>query len=130
MPPMQGRAYKRGDADRRARERDPPRDRAPAPAADAAESAKVTADNFTRAETDAHFAKIVGQAGGTGRFFHRREVEAVDKQIQTLSSRQTTVRPSGCSTRSTPPRNQAASLPIARESEQSSNHGNDPSRLR
>jgi len=41
----------------------------------------VTADNFTRAETDTYFANIVKQAGGTGRFFHRREIEPVDKQI-------------------------------------------------
>jgi hypothetical protein len=49
----------------------------------------VTADNFTRAESDAYFANIVKQAGGTGRFFHRREIEPVDKQIVIRANRDT-----------------------------------------
>jgi hypothetical protein len=34
----------------------------------------VTADNFVRAESDMYFASMVKQAGGIGRFFHRREL--------------------------------------------------------
>src|SRR5690349_11845090 len=49
----------------------------------------VTADNFTRAETDTYFANIVKQAGGTGRFFHRREIEPIDKQIVIRGNRDT-----------------------------------------
>src|SRR5689334_9991059 len=57
-----------------------------------AQSAKpvpVTADNFTRAETDTYFANIVAQAGGTGKFFHRRELEPVDNQIVIRANRDT-----------------------------------------
>jgi hypothetical protein len=43
-----------------------------------ASTVPVTADNFTRAESDAYFANIVKQAGGPGKFFHRREIEPVD----------------------------------------------------
>jgi hypothetical protein len=49
----------------------------------------VTADNFTRAESDAYFASIVKQAGGLGRFFHRRQVEPVDNQIVIRANRDT-----------------------------------------
>src|ERR1051326_5361149 len=49
----------------------------------------VTADNFTRAETDTYFANIVHQAGGTGKFFHRRDIEPVDKQIVIRGNRDT-----------------------------------------
>src|ERR1051326_3374371 len=49
----------------------------------------VTADNFTRAETDTYFANIVSQAGGTGKFFHRRDIEPVDKQIVIRGNRDT-----------------------------------------
>jgi len=49
----------------------------------------VTADNFTRAETDVYFANIVKQAGGTGRFFHRREIEPIDQQIVIRGNRDT-----------------------------------------
>jgi hypothetical protein len=49
----------------------------------------VTADNFTRAETDTYFASIVKQAGGPGRFFHRREIEPIDKQIVIRGNRDT-----------------------------------------
>ena len=49
----------------------------------------VTADNFTRAESDSYFANIVKQAGGLGKFFHRREVEPVDKQIVIRANRDT-----------------------------------------
>ena len=49
----------------------------------------VTADNFTRAETDTYFANIVAQAGGTSKFFHRRELEPVDSQIVIRANRDT-----------------------------------------
>lgn len=49
----------------------------------------VTADNFTRAETDNYFANIVKEAGGPGRFFHRREIEPIDKQIVIRGNRDT-----------------------------------------
>jgi hypothetical protein len=49
----------------------------------------VTADNFTRAETDTYFTSIVKQAGGPGRFFHRREIEPIDKQIVIRGNRDT-----------------------------------------
>lgn len=49
----------------------------------------VTADNFTRAETDTYFANIVKQAGGAGRFFHRREFEPIDQQIVIRGNRDT-----------------------------------------
>jgi hypothetical protein len=49
----------------------------------------VTADNFTRAESDGYFANIVKQAGGVGRFFHRRELEPVDHQIVIRANRET-----------------------------------------
>jgi hypothetical protein len=49
----------------------------------------VTADNFTRAETDTYFANIVKNAGGVGKFFHRREIEPVDNQIVIRGNRDT-----------------------------------------
>jgi hypothetical protein len=49
----------------------------------------VTADNFTRAETDTYFANIVKEAGGPGTFFHRREIEPSDKQIVIRGNRDT-----------------------------------------
>jgi hypothetical protein len=49
----------------------------------------VTADNFTRAETDSYFANIVKSAGGVGRFFHRREIEPIDNQIVIRGNRDT-----------------------------------------
>jgi hypothetical protein len=49
----------------------------------------VTVDNFTRAETDTYFANIVKEAGGLGRFFHRREIEPIDKQIVIRGNRDT-----------------------------------------
>lgn len=42
-------------------------------------SVPVTADNFARAESDLYFANVV-KDGGMGKFVHRREVAAVDKQ--------------------------------------------------
>jgi hypothetical protein len=49
----------------------------------------VTADNFTRAETDTYFANIVKQAGGPGRFLHRRELEPIDNQLVIRGNRDT-----------------------------------------
>jgi hypothetical protein len=49
----------------------------------------VTADNFTRAETDSYFTNIVKNAGGVGKFFHRREIEPVDNQIVIRGNRDT-----------------------------------------
>src|SRR4029453_2946331 len=50
----------------------------------------VTADNFTRAETDTYFANIVEQAGGPGKFFHRRDIEPIDNKIVIRGNRDTT----------------------------------------
>ncbi|MER9874573.1 DUF1214 domain-containing protein [Mesorhizobium sp. M0195] len=49
----------------------------------------VTADNFTRAETDSYFANIVKAADGLGKFFHRREIEPIDNQIVICGNRDT-----------------------------------------
>src|ERR1700746_2796895 len=49
----------------------------------------VTADNFTRAETDSYFANIVKNADGVGKFFHRREIEPDDNQIVIRGNRDT-----------------------------------------
>jgi hypothetical protein len=49
----------------------------------------VTADNFTRAETDTYFANIVKSAGSVGKFFHRREIEPIDNQIVIRGNRDT-----------------------------------------
>ena len=61
---------------------------APAPR-QAEGSVPVTADNFTRAESDRYFENIVKEAGGPGRFFHRREVEPVEHQIVIRPNRDT-----------------------------------------
>ncbi len=49
----------------------------------------VTVDNFNRAETDLYFASAVEQAGGIGRFLHRRDVMPIDKQIVVRANRDT-----------------------------------------
>jgi hypothetical protein len=49
----------------------------------------VTADNFSRAETDTYFANIVKQTGDPGKFFHRREIEPIDNQIVIRGNRDT-----------------------------------------
>jgi hypothetical protein len=48
----------------------------------------VTADNFTRAETDRYFGAVV-KKGGFGKFEHHREVMAIDKQSVVRSNRDT-----------------------------------------
>ena len=55
----------------------------------AGDALPVTADNFTRAETDTYFANIVKAAGGPGKFFHRRDIEPVDNQIVIRGNRDT-----------------------------------------
>ena len=49
----------------------------------------VTADNFNRAETDLYFASAVEEAGGLGKFYHRRQVMPVDKQAVVRANRDT-----------------------------------------
>ena len=49
----------------------------------------VTADNFNRAETDLYFASAANEAGGVGKFFHRRDVMPVDKQTVVRANRDT-----------------------------------------
>src|SRR5262249_8042598 len=49
----------------------------------------VTADNFTRAETDMYFASTVKRAGGIGKFDHRRQLAAIDKQTVIRANRDT-----------------------------------------
>src|SRR5689334_2563191 len=49
----------------------------------------VTADNFTRAETDRCFALAIRRAGDIGRFHHEREFVAVDKQTVIRANRDT-----------------------------------------
>jgi hypothetical protein len=49
----------------------------------------VTADNFTRAETDRYFASAVKRAGGIGKLVHRRQVVAIDKQTVIRANRDT-----------------------------------------
>ncbi len=57
--------------------------------AEAADNVPVTADNFTRAESDSYFANIVKSAGGVGTFLHRRELEPVENQIVVRPNRDT-----------------------------------------
>ena len=53
----------------------------------------VTADNFTRAESDKYFADVVKDAGGLGRFRHRREMMSIDKQGVIRGNRDTLYSP-------------------------------------
>lgn len=48
---------------------------------------KVTAANFTRAETDMYFATAVKQAGGIGAFFHFKELMPIDHQTVIRANR-------------------------------------------
>jgi hypothetical protein len=54
----------------------------------AAESQRVTVDNFIRAESDTYFAKFVGE-GGFGKFKHERELAAIDNQTVIRLNRDT-----------------------------------------
>jgi hypothetical protein len=49
----------------------------------------VTVDNFIRAETDMYFAVTIKQAGGIGKFEHKREPVAIDTQTVVRSNRDT-----------------------------------------
>jgi hypothetical protein len=49
----------------------------------------VTADNFNRAETDLYFASAANEAGGVGKFYHRRDVMPVEHQTVVRSNRDT-----------------------------------------
>jgi hypothetical protein len=62
--------------------------RSPSPST-SGKTVPVTAENFVRAETDTYFANIVKEAGGPGKFFHRRELEPVDKQLVIRGNRDT-----------------------------------------
>jgi hypothetical protein len=69
---------------------------APASQPDAAAAQKsepgtvpVNVDNFVRAESDLFIANAVKEAGGTGKFFHRRELTPIDKQTVIRINRDT-----------------------------------------
>jgi hypothetical protein len=49
----------------------------------------VTVDNFIRAESDMYFALSAKDAGGVGKFLHRREVVQVEKQPVVRANRDT-----------------------------------------
>jgi hypothetical protein len=53
----------------------------------------ITADNFTRAESDGYFAAVVKDAGGLGKFRHRREVMSIDEQGVIRGNRDTLYSP-------------------------------------
>jgi hypothetical protein len=59
------------------------------PSDDSAVASPVTADNFNRAESDTYFQDIVRRAGGVGRFFHRRQLTAIDDQGVIRANRDT-----------------------------------------
>ena len=52
-------------------------------------SMPVTADNFTRAESDLYFGGAQKDAGGLGKFFHHREPTQIDKQLVIRMNRDT-----------------------------------------
>ncbi len=49
----------------------------------------VNVDNFVRAESDLYIAGVAKDAGGTGKFFHRRELTPLDKQTVIRMNRDT-----------------------------------------
>jgi hypothetical protein len=49
----------------------------------------VTADNFTRAESDLYFGNAVKDAGGTGKLYHHREPMQIDRQLVIRPNRDT-----------------------------------------
>ncbi|MDQ6435492.1 DUF1254 domain-containing protein [Mesorhizobium sp. LHD-90] len=49
----------------------------------------VTVDNFIRAESDLYFGNGVKEAGGPGKFFHRREPASIDDQTVIRLNRDT-----------------------------------------
>jgi hypothetical protein len=60
-----------------------------AKAATAEAEIPVTAENFPRAESDLYFANMVKDAGGPGKFIHRREPAAIDNQTVIRLNRDT-----------------------------------------
>jgi hypothetical protein len=47
----------------------------------------VTVDNFIRAESDTYIGNFVKEAGGLGKFVHRREPASIDNQTDPAQSR-------------------------------------------
>ncbi len=60
----------------------------PAPTRPAGPAVPVTPDNFPRAESDLYFSSVVKDAG-LGKFLHRREPTALDRQTVTRMNRDT-----------------------------------------
>lgn len=52
-------------------------------------TAPVSPDNFRRAESDMYFGAGIKEAGGIGRFFHHRDVMAIEKQTVIRANRDT-----------------------------------------
>jgi hypothetical protein len=61
----------------------------PVTSAPAQNAVPVTADNFSRAESDLYFGSAVKDAGGAGKLFHHREPMQIDKQGVIRSNRDT-----------------------------------------
>ena len=59
------------------------------PAAPAANTVPVTADNFTRAESDLYFSAVALKQGGFGKFFHNGEPAPIDNQTVIRLNRDT-----------------------------------------
>ena len=57
--------------------------------AHAADPVPVTVDNFARAESDLYFGNAVKDAGGTGKFFHHREMMPIGRQTVIRANRDT-----------------------------------------
>ncbi|WP_374302394.1 DUF1254 domain-containing protein [Paracoccus sp. (in: a-proteobacteria)] len=55
----------------------------------AADVVPVTVDNFIRAETDLYFGNVIKESNGIGKFSHRREPAAIDKQTVIRLNRDT-----------------------------------------
>lgn len=53
----------------------------------------VTADNFTRAETDMYFGNAIKDAGGIGKFYHHREPMSIERQTVVRPNRDTLYSP-------------------------------------
>jgi uncharacterized protein DUF1254 len=53
----------------------------------------VTVDNFARAESDLYMGNAVKDAGGTGKFFHHREMMPIEKQTVIRPNRDTLYSP-------------------------------------
>jgi hypothetical protein len=54
-----------------------------------ADSVPVTVENFVRAESDLYFGNGIKDAGGPGKFHHRREPMQIDKQVVIRPNRDT-----------------------------------------